>query len=97
MMKATALKRGSRKKQQQDPNMKDDTPKQPQQPLPSAVNNNTGNKQPQTLQPAASAADGSGCGPPKRKQNEEIAALTTKNYRLAKELVRVVVCSCSSQ
>ncbi|KAG7338105.1 shugoshin related kinetochore-attachment protein [Nitzschia inconspicua] len=81
MMKATGLKRGSRKKQQpQQDVMDNDDPvqrsvlavKQPQPPM----QQNQPVQQPQSLEKVQ----------PRRRPNDEVAALTTKNYRLAKEL-----------
>jgi hypothetical protein len=90
MMKATGLKRGSRKKQHQQTDVDKDDPAQhsviavvkqiqsiqpKQQPPP-----------PQPIQPMQHDNL-----PRSRRSTDEISALTTKNYRLAKELVSVTL------
>lgn len=64
MRKAAGLKRGSRKKQQEE------TGKGPSQDSAASVSSNSTNGE-------------------RRKPSNDEAALTSKNYRLAKELVRM--------
>jgi hypothetical protein len=92
MMKATGLKRGSRKKQQpQQPDMdKDDPPQRPVSTVVKQLQCIQPQQQPPPQQPMQSQQPEN--LPQNRRPNEEVAALTTKNYRLAKELVSVIPC-----
>lgn len=85
MMKATGLKRGSRKKQQPPQSVmdKDDPAQRPVTVVkqPHAVQQ----QQPPPQQPTQLQTQEN--MQPRRRQNDEVTALTTKNYRLAKELV----------
>lgn len=93
MIKATGLKRGSRKKQQpqqtavmdkEDPAQRPvNVVKQPQ-PVPMQQPSQQTQIQQQQTQPQPQEKVQQ-----RRRQNEETAALTTKNYRLAKELVSI--------
>jgi hypothetical protein len=98
MMKATGLKRGSRRKQQPQPADidKDDPAQRPVtvvkqlQCMPTQRQPPTPQVQPPTAQPMPSQQQEN--PQQSRKQMEEIATLTTKNYRLAKELVSDTPC-----
>lgn len=77
MMKATGLKRGSRKKQDAATTGKEEQHRK----VTSSHKQQPHHSEPATNHPSRSNSK-------QRVPTDEVATLTTKNYRLAKELVR---------
>lgn len=88
MMKATGLKRGSRKKQDVvSTTISEEEQQQHRQVMPSQKQHQQ--QQPHQPEQSMNHTMSSSISRKQRVPNDEVTTLTTKNYRLAKELVRV--------